>query len=266
MVDGLQKVFDMNLGLAGKRVLITGASQGVGKATAIEFLEEGSSVAIVARGSKRLNALDHKLGQHYGVSKVISSVCDCTNEGDLISLSNLIKKKWGGIDIVVANVGDGRSVVDPIPSSDQWKKVWNSNFESALLTSRSFLPMLEDSKGSLLFVSSIAGMEAFGAPVDYSTAKASIIALAKNLSRKLTHVRVNVVAPGNVYFKGGVWDDKIKQDEGRVNSIIQETVPMKRLASPEEIASPIVFLCSKQASFITGSTIVIDGGQTVGVL
>ena len=109
-------------------------------------------------------------------------------------------------------------------------------------------------------------MEAFGAPVDYSTAKASIIALAKNLSRKLTHVRVNVVAPGNVYFKGGVWDDKIKQDEGRVNSIIQETVPMKRLASPEEIASPIVFLCSKQASFITGSTIVIDGGQTVGVL
>jgi len=111
---------------------------------------------------------------------------------------------------------------------------------------------------------SIAGIEAFGAPVDYSTAKTAVIALAKNMSRKLANVRINVIAPGNVYFKGGSWDKKIKQNKGRVDSVIQETVPMNRFASPEEISDSIVFLCSDRASFITGSTLVVDGGQTVG--
>jgi 3-oxoacyl-[acyl-carrier protein] reductase len=256
----------MDLGLSGKRVLITGSSQGIGRATALSFLEEGADIIMVSRGLDRLNALAGEFKQNYGDSRVLSSICDCTNENDLASLQQLIEKKWGGIDIVVANVGDGRSVVDAIPSSDQWKKTWDSNFESALLTARTFLPMLEISKGNLLFVSSIAGIEAFGAPVDYSTAKAAIIALAKNMSRKLTHVRVNVVAPGNVYFEGGSWDEKIKQDKNRIDNIIEATVPMNRFALPKEIADSIVFLCSERASFITGSTLVVDGGQTIGGL
>ena len=128
--------------------------------------------------------------------------------------------------------------------------------------------MLKKSKGCLLFVSSIAGIEAFGAPTDYSTAKSAIIALAKNMARKLAleSVRVNVIAPGNVYFKGGSWDEKIQQDKGRVDEIIKSTVPMNRFASPQEIADAAVFLCSDRAKFITGATLAIDGGQTVGVL
>ena len=127
--------------------------------------------------------------------------------------------------------------------------------------------MLERSKGCLLFISSIAGMEAFGAPTDYSTAKAAIIALAKNMARKLAPgVRVNVIAPGNVCFEGGSWDEKIQQNKKRVDKIIKSTVPMNRFASPQEIADSAVFLCSDRASFITGATLVIDGGQTVGVM
>ena len=254
----------MDLELLGKKVLITGASQGIGKATAFRFLEEGADLIIVSRGLDQLNALTEKLIKNYGENRIVSSVCDCTNEGDLASLKLLIKKKFGGIDVVVANVGDGNSVDDAIPSFDQWSKTWNSNFESALLTARTFLNMLKISKGNLLFVSSIAGIEAFGAPVDYSTAKAAIIALAKNMSRKLTDVRVNVIAPGNVYFKGGAWDKKIKKDKDLIDKIIKENVPMNRFASPKEIADSIVFLCSGRASFITGSTLVVDGGQTVG--
>ncbi len=265
MVVGLQKVCNMDLGLVGKRVLVTGASQGIGKATVLGFLEEGADIVIVSRGLDKLNMLAIELNKSYGESRVTASVCDCVNETDLISLKQLINKKWGGVDIVVANVGDGRSVADVIPSTDQWKKTWDSNFESALNTARAFLPMLKTSKGNLLFVSSIAGIEAFGAPVDYSTAKASVIALAKNMARKLTDVRVNVVAPGNVYFEGGSWDQKIKKDKNRVDNIIQETVPMNRFASPKEISDSIVFLCSDRASFITGSTLVVDGGQTFGV-
>jgi len=171
------------------------------------------------------------------------------------------------VDVVVVNVGDGRSVADALPDDEQWHKTWNSNFESALQTVRTFLPMLEKSKGCLLFISSITGMEAFGAPTDYSTAKSAIIALAKNMARKLAsdNVRVNVIAPGNVYFEGGSWDEKTQQDKKRVDEIIKSTVPMNRFATPQEIADSAVFLCSDRASFITGATLVIDGGQTVGV-
>jgi len=127
--------------------------------------------------------------------------------------------------------------------------------------------MLKKSQGVLLFISSIAGIEAFGAPTDYSTAKSAIIALAKNMARKLAPtVRVNVVAPGNVYFKGGSWDDKIKKNKKLVDNMIKATVPMKRFATPEEIADAAIFLCSGAASFITGETLVVDGGQTVSVI
>ncbi len=127
--------------------------------------------------------------------------------------------------------------------------------------------MLKKSKGTLLFISSITGMEAFGAPTDYSTAKSAIIALAKNMARKLASdgIRVNVIAPGNVYFKGGSWDEKIQQDKKRVDKILKLTVPMNRFAIPQEIANSAVFLCSDRAGFITGTTLVVDGGQTVGV-
>ena len=166
----------------------------------------------------------------------------------------------------MVNVGDGRSVSDVLPDDELWQKTWSSNFESALKTARTFLPMLEKSKGCFLFVSSIAGLEAFGAPTDYSTAKTAIIALAKNMARKLApSVRVNVIAPGNVYFKGGSWDGKIKQDKKDVDEIIKSTVPMNRFATPQEIADSAVFLCSDRASFITGATLVVDGGQTAGV-
>ena len=128
--------------------------------------------------------------------------------------------------------------------------------------------MLEKSKGCFLFISSITGLEAFGAPTDYSTAKTAIIALAKNMARKLAseNIRVNVIAPGNVYFKGGSWDKKIQQGKKLVDEIIKSTVPMNRFATPQEIADCAVFLCSDRASFITGTTLVVDGGQTVGVL
>jgi len=126
--------------------------------------------------------------------------------------------------------------------------------------------MLEKSSGVLLFISSIAGIEAFGAPTDYSTAKTAVIALAKNMARKLAkEVRVNVLAPGNVLFPGGSWDEKIKDDPSEVEKIIESTVPMNRFGMPEEIADAAVFLCSERAGFITGSVLVVDGGQTVRV-
>jgi 3-oxoacyl-[acyl-carrier protein] reductase len=256
----------MNLGLNNKKVLITGASRGIGLAIAESFLQEGAKTCLVSRGSNALFDNEKKLQDAYGLENAFACKCDCADIESLNNLKGKVESGWSGVDIVVVNVGDGRSVPDALPNDEQWQKTWNSNFESALQTARTFLPMLEKSKGCLLFISSITGMEAFGAPTDYSTAKSAIIALAKNMARKLApSVRVNVIAPGNVYFKGGSWDGKIKQDKKCVDEIIKSTVPMNRFATPQEIADSAVFLCSDRASFITGTTLVIDGGQTVGV-
>lgn len=257
----------MDLQLDGKRVLITGASRGIGAAMAKAFLAEGARVCIVSRGSSELYRNREVLIREFGADRVFVRECDCTVANSVYALLEHILAEWGGVDIVIANVGDGRSVPDAVPDEDQWNKVWSVNFCSVLHISRTFLPMLRDSKGCFLFVSSIAGLEAFGAPVDYSTAKTAVISLAKNMARKLANeVRVNVLAPGNVYFKGGSWDEKIQQDSERVQSIIDATVPMKRFGTPEEMADAAIFLCSGRANFITGSVLVVDGGQTVGVL
>lgn len=256
----------MDLRLDGKRVLITGASRGIGAAMAKVFLAEGARVCMVSRGSSDLYRNQEILIREFGADRVFVRECDCTIADSLDVLREHVLAKWGGVDIVIANIGDGRSVPDALPNDDQWKKVWDVNFGSVLHTSRAFLPMLCDSKGCFLFVSSIAGLEAFGAPVDYSTAKTAVIGLAKNMARRLaTKVRVNVLAPGNVYFEGGSWDKKIQQDSERVKSIVDSTVPMKRFGTPEEMADAAVFLCSGRAKFITGSVLVVDGGQTVGV-
>ncbi len=232
----------MELELNGKRVLVTGGSRGIGAAIAGHFLKEQAQVRIVSRGSEKLRQTESELQKQYGVKQVAGIQCDCTNDNALKELRQSIVKDWRGIDIIVANIGDGRSVSDPLPENEQWQRTWNTNFESALLTARTFLPLLEQSKGCLLFISSITGLEAIGAPVDYSTAKAALIALAKNMARKLApDVRVNVIAPGNILFPAGSWDEKIKQDSDRVDNIIKSTVPMKRFGSVDEIADAAIF-------------------------
>ena len=256
----------MNLGLDKKRFLVTGASRGIGEAIASRLLEEGAKVVITARGTKDLNAVAEQLKTKFGEEKVLHISTDCTSDRDLTVLKETIIEAWDGIDGVVSNVGDGRSVPDPIPGHYQWEKTWQVNFQSALLSTRIFLPQLQKSKGCLLFISSIAGVEALGAPVDYSTAKTALNAFAKNLSRKVApDVRVNVVAPGNIYFPDGIWDKKIKKDEKTVKAMIKNSVPMQRFGCPEEIADAAAFLCSKSASFITGAILQVDGGQTVSL-
>ena len=256
----------MDLELTNKRVLITGSSKGIGLAIAEHFLREGASVVISSRGEEKLTAAKEQLSAQYDATKIHAFSCDFAITEAVAQLADKVESALNGIDIVVSNIGDGRSVPDALPESDQWDKVWSSNFDTALFSARAFLPMLEKSQGNLLFISSITAKEAFGAPVDYSTAKTAVTALAKNMARKLGGtVRVNVLAPGNVYFEGGSWDDKIKADESRVKNIIQSTVPMNRFGTPDEIADAALFICSNRAAFMTGSVVVVDGGQTVGI-
>ena len=256
----------MKLGLVDKKILITGASRGIGLAIANGFASEGADLWLLARSEDRLKAVQQDLRSQFGQNKVMSSPCDCSDLSQLNEVKGRIQEQWGKLDTIVSNVGDGRSVADALPAEDIWQRTWQNNFETALNTSQAFLPIIQSDNGSLLFISSIAGIEAFGAPTDYSTAKSAIHALSKNLARKLApKIRVNVIAPGNVLFPGGVWEQKRKKDKQRVDEMLKAQVPMQRFATPEEIADSVIFLSSDRAKFITGATFTIDGGQTTGI-
>lgn len=257
----------MDLGLKGKKVLVTGASRGIGLAIARGFLQEGALVAITARNSEGLETARKKLEQTYSAEYILSSCCDFFLQKDIDCLKNRIMDEWGGVDIVVANAGSGRSVPDVLSSREQFDLIFNQNFTVAVNVAREFLPILEVSHGSILFIASIAGMEAFGAPVDYSVAKSAVLSLSKNIARKVAHkgVRVNCIAPGNILFEGGSWDEKVKADPEKIGRLIEATVPMKRFGTPEEIADAAIFICSERSSFITGAVLCVDGGQTVSL-
>jgi 3-oxoacyl-[acyl-carrier protein] reductase len=257
----------MNLDLQNKVFVVTGSSRGIGKAIAEGLLTEGASVGLLALNKSPLEGTISEFQAKFDSDCVEGWPVDCAEESALRIIRKQIISKWGRLDGVVANVGDGRSVPDMIPETKQWSKVWRTNFETTLNTARIFLPMLQDTKGCLLFISSITGLEVIGAPVDYSTAKTAVIAFAQNLACKAApEVRVNVITPGNVYVPGGSWEENFEADSVKVKKMLQTSVPMKRFGTPKEIADAAVFLCSERAAFITGTVLRVDGGQIKGLL
>ncbi|TCL69967.1 3-oxoacyl-[acyl-carrier protein] reductase [Hydrogenispora ethanolica] len=250
-----------------KRVLVTGSSRGIGLAIAKEFLAEGARVVLTSRHQSDLDRLHRNLSQAYIGSELLALACDFTDSDSILGLKNKIVTSWSGLDILVVNVGSGESVAEPLPPAAHFKRVVRVNFDSAVDTVREFFPLLQTTRGNILFIASIAGLEAFGAPVDYAAAKSALIAFAKNLARKVggMGVRVNCIAPGNIYFQGGSWAGKVKADPERVQTMLQMNVPLQRFGRPEEIAVAAVFLASERSSFTTGACLVIDGGQTVGI-
>lgn len=255
----------MNLNLENKRVFVSGGSKGIGLAIVRGFLNEGARVALTSRNLESLEQTYKSLKKEFPKSDILYFESDVTDAKSTSKVFDSIMNEWKGLDIVVSNVGDGRSTQDVLPSEVQFDRSLKINLKSAENVVREFLRTNSAKVGSICFISSITGLEAFGAPTDYSVAKAAVIALSKNLARKLAPgIRVNCIAPGNVYSPGGSWDEKIKSDPKRISNIIENTVPMKRFGTPDEIANVVLFLSSEKASFITGSCVVVDGGQTVG--
>jgi 3-oxoacyl-[acyl-carrier protein] reductase len=252
----------MDLQLKDKNVVITGGTKGIGLAVAKAFLAEGAIVHVISRGNDLEGFGDLKDEALF--NRLYGYQCDVTDENALLAVRTEILLRTGNtIDIVIANVGSGKSPNNAINEKELWSRNWDLNFTAALNTARIFTPYITKESGSILFVSSIAGMEYLGAPTDYSVAKSALISFSKTLSHKLApDARVNVVAPGNIFFTGGTWDLKIKEDAEKVNAMLNNKVPLRRLGRPEEVAAVILFLSSTCASFITGGCFVVDGGQT----
>ncbi len=252
----------MNLSLENKNIVITGGTKGIGLSLAHGFLEEKANVFIISRTKDE--ATETFLNDRFP-GKSFFYQCDVSDEESLVEIcQKILQVTAGKIDTTIANVGSGRSVPDPVSDKESWNKVWDTNFNSALNTARVFHPSLSANKGSLLFISSIAGTEFIGAPTDYSTAKSALLAFSKSLSHRLAPaVRVNVIAPGNIFTEEGTWGNKMRENPGKVKEMLETKVPLQRFGKPEEVTDLALFLSSARASFITGGCFVIDGGQTI---
>jgi len=245
----------MQINFKDKIVVVVGGTKGIGLAISKSFLLLDAIVHIISRHSNI--ELENILTLEYK-NKVFFHIADSIVESDL----KFIADKINNFDILVSNVGSGKSDSKAINDSKIWNLSWETNFTSALNSARVFSPFINNF-GVITFISSIAGIENIGAPTEYSVAKSAINTFSKILSHKLApKIRVNVVAPGNIYFKNGTWDLKISENPNLVSEMIEKNVPLKRFGKPEEVADLVLFLSSEKAAFITGACITIDGGQT----
>jgi len=258
----------MDLQLTDKVAFVSGSGQGLGKSIAESFLEENARVIITDIHEGRLNTTEKELSDKYHPSNIFSFKGDLTKDKDISTCVEESINRFGRIDFLVANLGSGRSVTDWNPTEEEWDRIFDLNFNGARKLTNAIVPnMIKCGSGSIIYISSIAGKEVIGAPISYSVAKASLIAYSKNLSNNLSqkNIRVNTICPGNIFFENGTWDIKIKQNPQEVNEMLATKVPLKRFATPHEIANIVLFLSSNKASYITGSCIIADGGQTVSI-
>ena len=252
----------MDLGLHGRRALITGGSRGIGFAVAEALAAEGAAVGLVARDAAGLAAAAERLGPR-GVP-VATAVADVTDTQQLKRAVDDIATALGGLDHLVANAGGtvGRGNLTSA-GDDDFTATFALNAGHAAELIRAGLTHLRAAGGgSVVIISSITGMRP--APrTAYAAAKAAEIHLAATAAQELAPagIRVNAVSPGSIMFPGGGWDSFQREHPEDFAAFLASQFPFGRLGRPEEVADVVTFLLSARASWITGANIAVDGGQ-----
>ena len=248
----------MKISFKNKVVLVTGSSSGIGLSIAKKFVDLNAITLINGRNKQRLIKAKCEVNAK-------DFICGDVSDKEISNrIVNDIIKTYGKLDVLVCNVGNGKSVKPNNETIDEWKKSFQENFLSASTIIEASKEALIKSKGVITCVSSICGIETIiNAPITYSISKSALNRYIKSISKPLgkLHVRINGVAPGNIIFEGSVWEKKLIEEKRLVKKMLSDEVALQRFGKPEEIANLVGFLSSQYSSFITGQIVVIDGGQ-----
>ena len=257
MSDAASSPYNLTADLSGQTALVTGASRGLGRAIATIFGKNGAKVACVARDEGKLKdtvAEIEKLG-----GEAIAVACDVKNGESVEAAIKACTDKWGRLDISVNNAGVTRDTLLPVMTDEQWDEVLLTNLRGAFLFSRAAARlMMRQRYGRIINIASVSGIVGNAGQCNYSASKAGLIGMTRSLAKELAKrkVTVNAIAPGFIE------SDMTKVLGDVIIAEATKRIPAARIGVPEDIAAAALFLASPAASYVTGQTIVVDGGMT----
>ena len=255
----------MNLDLAGKVAIITGSSRGLGLAAARALAEEGAHVVLCARGEDTLKesaATVEKVAASN--ARVTAVAADLATEDGARRVVDAAIAAFGRIDVLVNNIGTAKGADLESTTDADWQEAMDQTLFPAVRMSRLAVPHMRKQRGgAIVIVSSIFGREA-GGRMTYNAVKAAEISLTKSLAQQLAkdQIRVVSVAPGSILFEGGSWWKRQQADPDGIAKFVKQELPFGRFGKPEEVGAAIAFLASPKASWISGTTVVVDGCQS----
>ena len=252
----------MNLELAGKVALVTGASRGIGRAIAEGLAAEGVKLVIAARGVEALEETQRAL-EATG-AEVLAVPTDVGDDASVEALVKNAGERFGQIDILISNA----SALAVTGERASWDASLNVDVMGAVRLVEAVLPMMRAERaGSILLVSSVSAIEAAPMPdFGYTAAKAALNAFAKKLAvvEGAHGIRANALLPGSTEFPGGGWE-MIREHQPDIYEMVRQSVPSGRLGTPKEIADAAVWLVSPRAGWVNGAALVVDGGQSKAI-
>ncbi len=260
----------MDMQLQDRIVLITGGSLGIGLAVAREFLVNGAKVVVCGRKKASLDAAEKEIYREFPKADFSTFVCDVTKPEELENMVAFIDDKHEGLDILINNAGTGSEEKSMTAPDEKWYYYWDLHVMAAVRLTRLCVPLMRkrEGEGVILQTSSICATQPLGYEPIYNVTKAALTMYTKCLAEELIgeNIRVNTIAPGLVLTPD--WQktaDILSREKGITadqffSDIAEDMAPIKRFASPEEIAKSFVFLCSPVASYVVGTNFHVDGG------
>ena len=255
----------MDLGLTGRVVVVTGGSRGIGFAAAQALVAEGAHVVVCARGAEQLQrAVEQLRIAAVNGASTEGVIADVSSEAGVATVIDAAVATFGRLDVLVNNVGLAKGADLESTTDADWQDAFDQTLFPAIRASRLAVPhMRKQGGGAIVTVSSIFGRES-GGRMTYNAVKAAEISLTKSLAQQLAkdQIRVVSVAPGSILFEGGSWWKRVQADPPGMAEFGARELPFGRFGKPDEIGAAIAFLASPKASWVSGTTVVVDGCQS----